>query len=214
MYRVLYSGVYFFSTNSSVLTTWYFLFQMQGEKLDNKWNQRKIWHNPCEVHSSSRGTVYDDNRWHRKSQQKSWISVDTPKSTFINFSVNIWFLGSYEISMVMVIYRANTPDATRPFLVDITPSRVVFSAILVPRDVCDNSKMCVRARSLVRRLLSQTSVWRRMSLVTLENELMRCGPSPRTSESVKNWSLWTKKRPRPSWWNILLCDSGFYGSHC
>ena len=49
-----------------------------------------------------------------------------------------------------------TPDATRSFLVDITASRVVFSATLVPRDPCDNSEMCVHTRSLVTRLLIQT----------------------------------------------------------
>ena len=58
----------------------------------------------------------------------------------------------------LYVHARNTSDATRPFIVDTTPSRAVFSAFLVPRDVCDNSKMCVRARSLVRRLLSQTSV--------------------------------------------------------
>ena len=56
----------------------------------------------------------------------------------------------------LYVHLRDTPDATRPFLVDITSSRVVFSAILVPRDPCDNSEMCVRARSLVMRLLSQT----------------------------------------------------------
>ena len=133
--------------------------------------------------------------------------------------VNIYgFFCQYLTSGViwgLYVHVRDTPDATRPFLVDITPSRVVFSAILVPRDVCDNSNMCVRAGSLVRRLLSQTSVWRRMSLVTLANGLIRCPGrvlSPRASESVKNWSLWTKKRPRPWWWNIQLRDSGFYGS--
>ena len=54
------------------------------------------------------------------------------------------------------MHLEDTTRATRPFLVDITPSRVVFSAILAPRGLCDNSKMCVRARSLVRRLLTQT----------------------------------------------------------
>ena len=86
----------------------------------------------------------------------------------------------------------DTPEATRSFLVDITPSRVVFSVILVPRDPCDNSEMCVRARSLVTRLLTQTGFLtysNRMSLVALENGLMRClrrRSSPRVSESVKN----------------------------
>ena len=71
-------------------------------------------------------------------------------------------------------------------------------------------RMCARARSLV------SDDWRRVSLVTLENGLIRClrrGSNLRESESVKNWSLCTKKSPRPWWLNILLGDSGFYGSH-
>ena len=68
--------------------------------------------------------------------------------------VNIyWFFCQYLAPGViwgLYVHIRDTPDATRPFLVDITSSRVVFSAILVPRGVCDNSKMCVRARSLVR----------------------------------------------------------------
>jgi hypothetical protein len=50
----------------------------------------------------------------------------------------------------------DTADAMRPFLSRITPSRVVFRAILVPRDPWDNSEIIVRARSLVTRLLTQT----------------------------------------------------------
>ena len=56
--------------------------------------------------------------------------------------------------------------------------------------------------------------WRRMSLVALENGLMWClrrGSSPRVSESVKNWSLWTKNHPRPWWRHLWLCDLEFYG---
>ena len=74
--------------------------------------------------------------------------------------VNIcWFLCQYLTPGViwgLYVHLRDTPDATRPFLVDITPSRVVFSANLVPRDPWDNSEMCVRARSLVTRLLTQT----------------------------------------------------------
>ena len=74
--------------------------------------------------------------------------------------VNIcWFLCQYLTPGViwgLYVHLRDTPDATRPFLVDITPSRVVFSAIFVPRGVCDNSEMCIRARSLVMRLLTQT----------------------------------------------------------
>jgi len=158
------------------------------------------------------GTVHVDSRWHTENLSQILHFWKRP-------CVNIcWFLCPYLTPGViwgLYVRLRDTPDATRPFLVDITPSRVVFSAILVPRGVCDISKRCVHAWSPVRRLLSQTSVWRRMSLVTLENGLIRClrrGSSPRESESVKNWSLWTKKRPRPWWWNILLCDSGFYGS--
>ena len=74
--------------------------------------------------------------------------------------VNIyWFLRQYLTSGViwgLYVCIRDTPDATRPFLVDISPSRAVFRAILVPRVPCDNSDMCVRARSLVTRLLTQT----------------------------------------------------------
>ena len=69
-----------------------------------------------------------------------------------------WFFCQYLTSgVIWGLYECqrNTLDATRSFLVDITASRVVFSAILVPRDPCDNSEMCVHARSLVTRLLSQ-----------------------------------------------------------
>ena len=74
--------------------------------------------------------------------------------------VNIyWFLCQYLTSGViwgLYVRLRDIPDATRPFLVDITSSRVVFSANLVPRGPWDNSEMCVRARSLVMRLLTQT----------------------------------------------------------
>jgi len=74
--------------------------------------------------------------------------------------VNIyWFFCRYLTPGViwgLYVHLRDTSDATRPFPVDITPSRVVFSAILVPRDSFDNSEMCVHARSLVRRLLTQT----------------------------------------------------------
>ena len=127
--------------------------------------------------------------------------------------VNIyWFLRQYLTSGViwgLYVHILDTSDATRPFLVDISPSRVVFRAILVPRVPWDNSEICVRARSLVTRLLSQTDFWHRMSLVTLANRLIRClrrGSSPHVSELVKNWSLWTEKCPRPWWWHFLLCD--------
>ena len=70
-----------------------------------------------------------------------------------------WFFCQYLTPGViwgLYVRLRDTPDATRPFLVDITPSRVVFSAIWVPRDPCDNSEMCVHTRSLVTRVLSQT----------------------------------------------------------
>ena len=88
------------------------------------------------------------------------LSMSTVDDTE-NLITNLVFLGQYLTSVViegLYVHIGDIPDVTRPFLVDITPSRVVFSAILVPRGVCDNSKMCVRARSLVRRLLSQTRV--------------------------------------------------------
>ena len=159
------------------------------------------------------GPVHVDSRWQRKSQvtcilhfwKRSWVNI-------------YWFFCQYLTPGViwgLYVHVRDTLDAMRQLLVDITSSRIVFSAILVPRDVCDNSKMCVRARSLVRRLLSQTSVWSLISLEILENGLIQClrrGSSPHESESVENRSLWTKIRPQPWWWNILLCDSGFYGS--
>ena len=88
------------------------------------------------------------------------------------------------------------------FLVNNTSSRVVLDSILVARDPCDNSETSVRARSLVTRLLTQTAFWHRIPLMTLENGPIRClrrVSSPHVSESVKNWSLWTEKRPWP-WW--------------
>ena len=130
--------------------------------------------------------------------------------------VNIyWFLCQYLTSGViwgLYVRLRDIPGATRPFLVDITSSRVVFSANLVPGVPCDNSKMCVRAWSLVMRLLSQTGFWRQMPLVTLANGIIWCLrriSSPRVSELVKNWSLWTEKCPRPWWRHFLLCDLGF-----
>ena len=55
----------------------------------------------------------------------------------------------------LYVHLRDTADATRPFLVVITPSRVIFRAILVPRDPWDNSEMIVHAWSLVTRLLTQ-----------------------------------------------------------
>ena len=78
------------------------------------------------------------------------------KRPWVNF---YWFFCQYLTPGViwgLYVHVKDTPDATRPFLVDISPSRAVFSADLVPRDPCDNSEMCVRARSLVTRLLTQT----------------------------------------------------------
>ena len=74
--------------------------------------------------------------------------------------VNIyWFLCQYLTSGVILglyVHLQDTPNATRPFLVDITPSTFGFGAILVPAVPWDNSEMCVRARSFVTRLLSPT----------------------------------------------------------
>ena len=57
------------------------------------------------------------------------------------------------------VHIQDIPDATRPFLVDITPSRVVFGVVLVPRDLCDNSETSVRVWSLVTRFLTQNGFW-------------------------------------------------------
>ena len=111
-------------------------------------------HSVCGIHFSSCGTVHVDSRWQWKSQVKSYISENDPESTFIDFSVDIWLLGSYEDSM----FTYGTPRTQRAHFQSILRplARVVFSAILVPRDPFDNSEMCVHARSLVRRLLTQT----------------------------------------------------------
>jgi len=45
------------------------------------------------------GLVHVDSRWQWESQVKSYIFENDPESTFIDFSVNIWLLGSYEGSM-------------------------------------------------------------------------------------------------------------------
>ena len=152
-------------------------------------NQLKIQQTMCGIHSSSHGTVHDGSWWHWKSQCASCISGNDP-------DVNIyWFLRQYLTPGAiwgLYVRLGDTPEATRSFLVDITPSRVVFSANLVPRDPWDNSELCVRARSLVMRLLPRQVFWRRVSLVSLANGLiwrLRRGSSPRVSESVKNWPL-------------------------
>ena len=107
----------------------------------------------CGIHSSSHGTVHDGSWWHWKSQCASCISGNDP-------DVNIyWFLRQYLTPGAiwgLYVRLGDTPEATRSFLVDITPSRAVCSSILVPRGPWDNSEMCVRARSLVTRLLTQT----------------------------------------------------------
>ena len=57
-----------------------------------------------------------------------------------------WFLcqyWTYGVIWGLYVCLQDTPDATRPFLVDIAPSRAILSAILVPRDPWDNSEMCV-----------------------------------------------------------------------
>ena len=135
-------------------------------------------------------------------KQKYWISLDIPKSIFINFSVNIWRLGTYENSMIIL-----DSDSTRSFLVNITPYRFIFRVILVPRDPLDKSEMIDRTWSLVTRLLTLKGFLIRMSRVTLENELIRC--LGRGIGIGQNWYLWTEKCPRPWWWYFLLCDLGF-----
>ena len=66
-------------------------------------------------------------------------------------------------TLCVYVHVQDTPDATRPFLADITPSMVVFMhhnttciLNLVPRDPYDSSEMCVRVWSLVTRLLTPT----------------------------------------------------------
>ena len=85
------------------------------------------------------------------------VFLETTPSQHLLISPSIFGVWGH---MRLYVRLRDTPDATSPFLVDIKPSRVVLSAILVPRDPCDNSEMCVRAWSLpvvvVRRLLTQT----------------------------------------------------------
>ena len=107
--------------------------------------------NVCGIHSGL--TIHhSDSRWHRKSHQC--------KSQILYFwkwpDVNIYlFLYQYltpgGIRGLYVRLR-DTPDAMRPFLVDIAPSSVVLALFLVPRGPWDNSELCVHSRSLVRRL--------------------------------------------------------------
>ena len=164
----------------------------------------------CGIHSSS---------WDCPCRQSPTVKISSQILHFWKRPwVNIyWFFCQYLTPGViwgLYVRLRDTPDATRPFLVDITSSRVVFSANLVPRVPWDNSEMCVLARSLVMRLLSQTGFWRQIPLVTLANGLiwrLRRRSSPRVPELVKNWSLWTEKCPRPWWRHFLLCDLGFYG---
>ena len=152
------------------------------------WNTFQFtWNCPCRQSWTPNISVQMMYFWKR-----SWVNI-------------YWFLGQYLASGVvwgLYVHLRDILDAIRPFLVDITSSRVVFSAILVPRDPCDNSEMFIHTRSLVTRLLSQIRFWGRMPLVTLANEPIRClrrGSSPLVPELVKNWSLWTEKHPRP-WW--------------
>ena len=93
-------------------------------------NQLKIQQNVCGIHSSSYGTVHDDGRWHRKSQCESCVSGNDPESTFIDFSVNIWRLGSYEDSMraygTPLTQRAHFESILHPlgsFLLSCSPWR-------------------------------------------------------------------------------------------
>ena len=108
-----------------------------------------MWHNECRsipVHGTCpcRQSVTE-----KTSSQNSHFC----KRPWVNI---YWFFCQYLTPGViwgLYVRLGDTPGAKRSFLVDITPSRVVFSAILVPRDVCDISKRCVHAWSPVRRLL-------------------------------------------------------------
>ena len=126
--------------------------QTQGWKVNRMCDQLKMQHNECRsipVH----GTC--------PCRQSVTEKISSQNSHFCKRPwVNIyWFFCQYLTPGViwgLYVRLGDTPGAKRSFLVDITPSRVVFSAIFVPRGVCDNSEMCIRARSLVMRLLTQT----------------------------------------------------------
>ena len=165
------------------------------------------------MYSSSRGTVHDDSRW----------LVMTPKisTEILNFCRHPWvkicrFLRQYLTyggHIGLYVCLQDTADATRTFLSRITPSRVVFRVILVPRDPWDNSEVTVRARSFVTTHLTETVFRHRMTWKTLANGRIQCRrrkSSPRTSKSDKNWSLWTEKCPWVWCGHFLLCDFEFF----
>ena len=146
----------------------------------------------------------------------SWRQSVTPKiSVWISYfwkrpRVNVYyFLRSPSIFDVWGHMRTLCPPTRHlarndPIYRNYSP-RVSFSVISVPRDLWGNSEMCVRERSLVTRLfLTQAGC---LTLDVLENGpvpyLRRESSPPCVSESVKYWSLRTKKRPRP-WWRHPL----------
>ena len=103
------------------------------------------WNCPC------RQLMTPTSQWY-----KSCISGNESESIFIDSSVNIWHLGSYDDSLYVNLQDFS--DAIHQFLVDITSSKVYFISIFVPRDTCNDSETSVHARSLVTRLLVQTNL--------------------------------------------------------
>ena len=95
------------------------------------------------------------SRWQWKSQVKSY----EPESTFIDFLSIFDACGHVYVIRGLYVHVRDTPDAKRSL--SVTSSRVVLSAILARIRIeapvtCGNSEMCVRARSLVMELLTQT----------------------------------------------------------
>ena len=113
----------------------------------------------------------------------------------------------------LYVHLRDTADAIHPFISRNAPSRVDFRTILVPRDPLRQLRNdCSCVISDHETVDSDGLFWLRMPFMTLENELIRCprrGSSPRVSKSVKNWSLWTEKCPRPWWWHLLFRHLGF-----
>ena len=114
---------------------------------------------------------------------------------FDDFLVNIYRLKSNEGSMSTSGTPRGQRAANQAILRPLGPFLELFSSLKTP---CDNSEVSVRARSFVTTHLIETVLWHRMIPKTLVNARIQCQrrkTSPRTSESDKNWPLWTEKCP-------------------
>ena len=74
-----------------------------------------------------------------------------------NQNLRFWQYLTPGVIWGLYTHAQDTSGPTRPFLVDFTPSRVVFGSILGPTDVCDNRQpknVCSRAVSSEKTLVS------------------------------------------------------------